>query len=641
MLKLPRIRRLSNNLNRILKCTLIIGSAWILFVLFYPGWKDIETLEHFKSMQRKLENSERISEAKIDGEPTKKYRMSLNNINSIGNNNGYKNSLTLQEKLKPKLNRGQPELDKNGDVFWDDLGAAKSNKDIEIREEGYRLFAFNSLVSSRIGFKRDVPDTRHPECKKLEYPSNLPTASVIICFYHEELMTLLRTVHSIIDRTPKQYLKEILLINDRSDIDISSNVTAHLKEHNLDDVVRIIHAPERLGLIRARILGSREARGDVIVFLDSHVEVNVQWLEPLISRIQENKKNVVTPIIDIISADTFKYDPSPLVRGGFNWGLNFKWDPITREELQEASDFAKPMKSPTMAGGLFAMDRKYFNQLGEYDNGLDVWGGENLEISFRIWMCGGNLEIIPCSRVGHVFRKRRPYGANSAGEDSMVRNSLRVAHVWMDDFIENYFKVNPKARTMEYGNVSPRIDLRKRLGCKSFQWYLDNIYPEFDQSTDAEEKRLKKKHEGIRYEPWNMRSRNYVQHFMLRLADTKLCVRSAGEATVKKSELVLAPCMRSTPYIWSETDKAELVLSELLCLDSSSKNKIPRLMKCHELRNDQEWKFKNESRTAIYNMAAGLCLDTDGRRAGSKLILDVCSSDKSMMWELLQVKDEL
>lgn len=48
-------------------------------------------------------------------------------------------------------------------------------------------------------------------------------------------------------------------------------------------------------------------------------------------------------------------------------------------------------------------------------------------------MCGGSLYIEPCSRVGHVFRQHRPYSAPNH-EDTMARNSLRLANVWMDDF---------------------------------------------------------------------------------------------------------------------------------------------------------------------------------------------------------------
>lgn len=73
-----------------------------------------------------------------------------------------------------------------------------------------------------------------------------------------------------------------------------------------------------------------------------------------------------------------------MVRGGFNWGLHFKWENLPTGTLSKNEDFVKPIKSPTMAGGLFAIDRQYFIDMGEYDAGMNVWGGENIEISFRV-----------------------------------------------------------------------------------------------------------------------------------------------------------------------------------------------------------------------------------------------------------------
>ena len=54
---------------------------------------------------------------------------------------------------------------------------------------------------------------------------------------------------------------------------------------------------QREGLIRSRIRASMVALGDTLTFLDSHVEVNEKWIEPLMTKIKQNPKIIVAPII--------------------------------------------------------------------------------------------------------------------------------------------------------------------------------------------------------------------------------------------------------------------------------------------------------------------------------------------------------
>lgn len=177
-------------------------------------------------------------------------------------------------------------------------------------------------------------------------------------------------MNSVIQRTPDSILKQIILVDDCSDLeDLKHDLQVKIEAIDSSKKVKILRNKQREGLIRSRVFGSHAATGDVLIFLDSHIEVNLEWSQPLLHLIKHNNSAIAVPIIDIINADTFIYSASPLVRGGFNWGLHYRWDNIPKTLLVKEEDFAGPFSSATMAGGLFAINREYFKAIGEYDMG--------------------------------------------------------------------------------------------------------------------------------------------------------------------------------------------------------------------------------------------------------------------------------
>ncbi|XP_068559778.1 polypeptide N-acetylgalactosaminyltransferase 5 [Cebidichthys violaceus] len=485
-----------------------------------------------------------------------------------------------------------------------------SHEDAEVKKrwgEGH----FNVFLSDKIPVDRAVPDTRPEMCAQNLVHDDLPSTSVIFCFVDEVWSTLLRSVHSVLNRSPPHLLKEIILVDDFSTKD---NLKEQLDKYmSKFPKVRIVRLKERQGLIRARLAGAAVAKGEVLTFLDSHVECNVGWLEPLLERVYLDRRKVPCPVIEVISDKDMSYMlVDNFQRGIFKWPLVFGWSALPEEHIKKNNmTVSDPIRCPVMAGGLFSIDKKYFYELGAYDPGLDVWGGENMEISFKIWMCGGEIEIIPCSRVGHIFRGENPYKFPKDRQKTVERNLARVAEVWLDEYKDLFYGhgyqhlLNKK--TVNIGNLTDQIELRKKLKCKSFKWYLDNVYPDMKAPLVKAEglvfnrglrKCLALQNGSLSFDKCDLsrKSQHFNYTWMRHVRQQDLCVAPHG----KGSGFALQVCDNAkSEHRWfhksSNSALAEHLIAEFvsnhMCLEAGPQGDTLHLNPCETRNAFQKWQF--------------------------------------------------
>lgn len=245
---------------------------------------------------------------------------------------------------------------------------------------------------------------------------DLPTVSVIIPFYDEHLTTLLRSVHSVINRSPPELLKEVILVNDAS---TKSSLYEKLKEHievqSWKEKIKVLMMTERSGLIWSRLAGARYASGDVLLFLDCHIEAGYNFLPPLIEPIVDNYRAVVIPTLDIIDKNNYEIRPLGEGRTVFDWNFHAQRIPLHKGMKNQSELF----KTPMMYGAAFAISTKHFWHL-QPDSGLKIYGADQIEMSLKINLCGGILYETPCSRIAHIYR-RFPYVKHQKGIDYKAR----------------------------------------------------------------------------------------------------------------------------------------------------------------------------------------------------------------------------
>ncbi|XP_069544789.1 N-acetylgalactosaminyltransferase 7 isoform X1 [Brachyistius frenatus] len=478
-------------------------------------------------------------------------------------------------------------------------------------------FGFNMVASDMISLDRTISDIRHEECKYWHYDERLMTSSVVIVFHNEGWSTLLRTVHSVIKRTPRRYLAEIVMIDDFSNkVHLKERLEEYIKQWN--GLVKVFRNEKREGLIQARSIGAHKAnKGQVLIYLDAHCEVAVNWYAPLVAPISKDRTVCTVPLIDYIDGNEYSMEPQQggdedgLARGAWDWSLLWKRVPLSHREKTKRQETTQPYRSPAMAGGLFAIERDFFFELGLYDPGLQIWGGENFEISYKIWQCGGQLLFVPCSRVGHIYRLQGWQGnppPAHVGSSPTLKNYVRVVEVWWDDYKDYFYASRPETLTLAYGDISDLKRFREEHRCKSFKWFMEEIAYDIPLHYPLPPKNVE----------WGE----------IRGFETSYCIDSMGHTNGGNVEI--GPCHRMGGNQLFRINEANQLMQYDQCLTRGDNSAV--IVTHCEQNQYTEWKyFKDLHR--FTHVPTGKCLDRSDLL--HKVFISDCDTSKTTQrWEM-------
>ncbi|XP_030587847.1 probable polypeptide N-acetylgalactosaminyltransferase 8 [Archocentrus centrarchus] len=271
-------------------------------------------------------------------------------------------------------------------ALFKEWGINLSEDDQREAQSLFEKYGYNVFLSDRLPLDRPLPDTRDPRCLKKSYPKDLPSLGVVLIYLNEALSILKRALRSIIDRTPKNLLKEIIMVDDNSsNDDLKADLDMYVKSLEQENpnlsFVRVRHSEQR-GLAYARASGWRAATADVVAILDAHIEVHEMWAEPLLTQIKADRTVVVSPMFDRVNYDDLKVIQYPPATHAFNWALWCTYERFS-PDYYNLNDSSLPGKSPSIMGVLVA-DRRFLGEIGVLDEGMKVYGGENVELAIRV-----------------------------------------------------------------------------------------------------------------------------------------------------------------------------------------------------------------------------------------------------------------
>ncbi len=237
----------------------------------------------------------------------------------------------------------------------------------------------------------------------------------IVIAAHNEGDPLVRTVESVRETAWALGL-EILVADDASTDGLVERLAEAAPE------ARVVRHHHRRGSSPTKDTGARNARGDILIFLDGHTKPEPGAIFKLLKNVEELKGDAIfMPRVPALDVERWENAPGP---AGYGFrlvlpDLDGHW--LGPSQMHRRGPY---FESPTLCGCCFAISRGLYEKLRGFDPHLIQWGPEDFDLGLKAWLLGHPILSDPLPTIGHRFRKEFPY---LVAPESVLANKIRIA----------------------------------------------------------------------------------------------------------------------------------------------------------------------------------------------------------------------
>ena len=216
-----------------------------------------------------------------------------------------------------------------------------------------------------------------------------PPVSVIIPYYQTYSATLPKTLVALECQTYPRDMFEVIIVDDGSDPPLAPPLSTTLN-------IRVIHQERRgFGAARARNAGAQAATRDILLFLDSDMLVekdwiaaHAQWHSAFSDAITIASRAFVA--VNDIDAETIMRRPSSLKELFSGRPSDISWVEETLHKTDNLLTKSDDIFIVVVASN-FGIRKRFYESVGGFNESFTRWGLEDDEFGYRAYTQGGLL----------------------------------------------------------------------------------------------------------------------------------------------------------------------------------------------------------------------------------------------------------